>query len=617
MRLSRFQVWMYRNIVDSGPIDVTDITAFVGQNESGKSNLFEALYRVNPFDGKSTYNFEEDWPVDYWGEQNKTAKVCEAHFALEKAEIESLFAAAFTQPVVSDAEGQDAIVATRPDALVLIGTASYGTAEPTFSIEGQYGALLDRDKVTAWAKENVPKFVYIHDYELSGARIELNALAERKKAVKWDQLSNEEQTILTVLQLANIDIDAFLAKGSSPEGRTSRSFDKRAASAYLSKQFQDLWRQKEVRFDIDIDATTLNIFAEDVALRMPVRLYRRSTGFRWHVAFAWKFTHASRGRYLNCVLLLEEPGIHLHYSAQNDLLQVFERLSSNNTILYTTHLASMVDQGYPERVRIVETIGHHASVKKGVVSNQRGPMAVIEMRLGLSGDMAGLLGNRNTLIVEGGDDVLIISKLAGVLRASGKESLSDSIYLWPADGAPKTPMYAAFAIGQKWDSGVLLDTDEAGKEAKKKISDLYLNELSEADAKRFRVLMIGSAAGIQKTDAAIEDLFPDEYYLQLVNHAFNITIKMEDLPIDGSDMITERVEAVLKNKFGHSTFDKRPVIWELLKRFENWHEAKDLPDGTASKAESLFKSINKTFDLEFTAAKQAWRSVRVKNYSAE
>ena len=55
-------------------------------------------------------------------------------------------------------------------------------------------------------------------------------------------------------------------------------------------------------------------------------------------------------------------------------------------------------------------------------------MAVIEMSLGLTGNMSGLLGNRKTLIVEGGDDALILNKLSSVLRAGGKECLSDSIY---------------------------------------------------------------------------------------------------------------------------------------------------------------------------------------------
>ena len=48
MQLTYFKVTKYRNVWESGWIDVGSITAFVGQNEAGKSNLFEALYRINP-----------------------------------------------------------------------------------------------------------------------------------------------------------------------------------------------------------------------------------------------------------------------------------------------------------------------------------------------------------------------------------------------------------------------------------------------------------------------------------------------------------------------------------------------------------------------------------------
>jgi len=601
VKFSEFRVFNYRNIHDSGPIDVNQITAFVGQNESGKSNLFEALYRVNPFDQNATYNVEEDWPVDKWGEQYADAKVCEARFILDSEEIESLFYAAY-QSVQSEDEDVDEDEDTAPQIkppgkLTLLGVGYYNYV-PTYYIDdidetSEY--LLDNYKLQQWARENVPKFVYIHDYEMSGAQIELNDLHKRKSSVKWDELTADEQTMSVVLDLARIDLEDFLKKGDTPDGRTIRAFDKRSASAYLSKQFQDLWRQKNVKFDIEIDATTLNIFAQDEDLGMPVRLNRRSTGFRWYVAFAWKFTHASKGEFKNCILLLEEPGIHLHYSAQYDLLNVFERLKDTNTILYTTHLASMVDLACPERIRIVESMDKYATVKKGVVSSQKAPMAVIEMSLGLIGNMSGLLGKRKTLIVEGGDDALIIHKLSGVLRSSGKESLSDAIYLWAAEGAPKTPMFAAFAIGQKWQSGVLLDSDQAGKDARDKIDKLYLSELSEEDAKRFRVLMIGKEAGINKTDAAIEDIFPDEFYIELVNTVYGISIKSEDLPIDGSDMITKRVEAVLKRKYSLPGLDKERVAGEMLKQFDAWHKVEDLPEGTATKAGKLFRAINDAF----------------------
>jgi predicted ATP-dependent endonuclease of OLD family len=290
--------------------------------------------------------------------------------------------------------------------------------------------------------------------------------------------------------------------------------------------------------------------------------------------------------------------IHLHYSGQRDLLEVFQRLSATNQVLYTTHLASMVDPAYPERIRIVEPKGHHTTVKKGVVSSQRAPMAVIELALGLAGDMSGLLGTRQTLIVEGGDDALILHKLSGLLRAAGKPHLSDRIYLWPARGAPKTPMYAAFAVGQGWDSGVLLDSDPEGELAKKKINELTLKDLAAEQKARFRVLMLGPAAGVKKTDVAIEDLFDDAFYLDCVNAAFGLAMKEDDLPTDGSSMITKRVERVLKERYGREELDKRRVMAELLRRFDGWEKPSDLPSGVLTKAQKLFTAINTAFSAD-------------------
>lgn len=607
MKFEGFQVTNFRNIVDTGWIPANQITAFVGQNEAGKSNLFEALYCLNPI-VPAAYDPDEDWPVDQW-EGRKDAKgelVCRARFSLSAIQIADLASYAQKAVVAADDDGGDDNEGADANAIssIALPTAAYcelqrwygyGTG---FYSKGFPKDFLDDAKATEWAKTNVPKFVYIHDYDMSGAQIELNQLRDR-----WDQvgrdnrqnLSNEDQTILIILDLANIDLDDFLTKGATAEGRTIRSFDKRSASAYLTKQFANLWQQKEVAFDIEIDGPTLNIFAQDKAVGMPVRLKRRSTGFRWYVSFAWKFTHATKGEFKDCVLLLEEPGVHLHFTGQRDLLKVFDRLSEHNTILYTTHLASMVDLAHPERVRIIESRDNHLAVTQGIVSAQRAPMAVIEQCLGLTGDQSGLLSNRQVMIVEGGDDAVILHKLSGLLRADGKEGLSDRVYLWPAHGASKTPMYAGFAIGQGWDAGVLLDSDDAGNKAKVKIDELYVSKLAEAQKSRFRTIMLGKAAGSKKTDFAIEDVFPDKFYVDCVNSTYGLAIKMEDLPEDGSDMITKRVEQVLKTRYAHPELDKRRVMGEMWKQFDTWITAADLPKDAVTRAEKVFKAINAAF----------------------
>lgn len=154
-------------------------------------------------------------------------------------------------------------------------------------------------------------------------------------------------------------------------------------------------------------------------------------------------------------------------------------------------------------------------------------------------------------------------------------------------------MYAGFLVGHEWDAAVLLDSDQAGESARKKITELYLKEA--AAESRFRVIMLGKAAGLTKTDASIEDLFPDEFYLECVNAAYGTSIKMADLPVDGSTMITKRIEQVLKTRFGRDKLDKGKMMNQLLVHFDDWDDASKLPPGTVDRAEKLFKSINAAF----------------------
>lgn len=600
MRFLRFRVQNFRNIKDSDWIDVSPVTSFVGQNEAGKSNLFEALEKLNSFYEDDGYDSTEDWPVDDWkgSREAKGKLVCHAFFELNKTEIEELVMEA--EVVSPDDDDSSESIKLLPDTVELSVYRHYGYSTG-FEVGGLSSFNLDDKIVDKWCAEKLPKFVLIHDYEMSGTQIELTELKNRLDKVGGNagRLDNEDQTILIILELADIDLDEMLKKGQSSDGRTIRSFDKRAASAYLTDQFQKLWTQKRVRFEIDIDGPTLNIFAEDEVIGFPVRLKRRSTGFKWYVSFAWKFTHASKGDFENCILLLEEPGIHLHHSAQKDLMAVFDSLSKENTILYTTHLSSMVDMANPERVRIVESDGKHLAIKHGVVSSQKAPMAVIEAALGLSGDLSGMLGNRKVLIVEGGTDALILSKLSAVLEKSGKEGLSEDVYMWPAATATKVPMYAGFCVGQKWDAAALLDSDEAGRTAKRKITELYLADMAKEDdaVRQFRVLLLGESSGIKGADAAIEDLLGDKFFLECVNDAYKFNISEADLPVDGSTAIAKRVEHVLKNQYGRE-LSKELVLREMLKKFSAWQEAKDLPRGTAAAAEKLFKKVNGAFGTE-------------------
>ncbi len=62
MELKSFCIRNFRSIDDSGDIDVSRITALLGRNESGKSNVLRALHSLNPADGFKALNPIKDFP---------------------------------------------------------------------------------------------------------------------------------------------------------------------------------------------------------------------------------------------------------------------------------------------------------------------------------------------------------------------------------------------------------------------------------------------------------------------------------------------------------------------------------------------------------------------------
>jgi AAA15 family ATPase/GTPase len=62
MKLKQFRITNFRSINDSGDIDASRITALLGRNESGKSNLLRALHSLNPASGFVALNPIKDFP---------------------------------------------------------------------------------------------------------------------------------------------------------------------------------------------------------------------------------------------------------------------------------------------------------------------------------------------------------------------------------------------------------------------------------------------------------------------------------------------------------------------------------------------------------------------------
>lgn len=62
MQLESFRVTNFRSISDSGSVEASRITALLGRNESGKSNLLLGLRTLNPAEGFKALNPTKDFP---------------------------------------------------------------------------------------------------------------------------------------------------------------------------------------------------------------------------------------------------------------------------------------------------------------------------------------------------------------------------------------------------------------------------------------------------------------------------------------------------------------------------------------------------------------------------
>lgn len=67
MKLLKFRVTEFRSVLDSGWIEVENITALIGTNESGKTNILLPLWKLNPAD-EGEIDLQDDLPRDKYHE---------------------------------------------------------------------------------------------------------------------------------------------------------------------------------------------------------------------------------------------------------------------------------------------------------------------------------------------------------------------------------------------------------------------------------------------------------------------------------------------------------------------------------------------------------------------
>lgn len=639
MKLKEITIRKFRNFIDSSAIVIEpDITCLVGKNESGKTALLHALYRLLPARSNVKFSIHEQYPA--WLEkadrlkginldiekpiiakfelQENDKQILKEKFGfyfLEDDEIELLKDYSgtlhysinanekkFVNNFLSEIDIPEYLKkeTSKIDDIISLfefiekiqdrGNVKDAVKETFLKLKTEIESNIDEEESLVGAvwkaiEPYVPKFFYFHNYSTLPYSVAIETILKRPE----EQLEDDEITARSLLRLAAADKDYLL----NPDYERRKRELENIANA-LSQDVLKYWSQNpNLRVLPDITQKTINTpqGKQTVLDELKIRIWddrhllslpfdEHSTGFQWFFSFLAAFSEFEF-KETPVIILLDEPALGLHARAQSDFLRfIEERLAPKHQVIYTTHSPFMIQPGKLHRVRIVEDRGRDdgAKVTSDVLTTD--PDTLFPLQGALGYDLVqNLFINENNLIVEGTSDFTYLIVISDFLKENGRIHLDERWSIVPVGGIDLIPTFVAL-LGTHLNVTVIIDSQKLGHQKLSRLASKgYLSEK--------RIITIGEI--LKRKYADVEDLFSPSDYLRIFNKAFSDNIELNNLT--GTDPIVARISRH-KNieNFDHG----RPADLFLRKRDEI---LPNLSEETLNNFEKLFERINETLEL--------------------
>jgi predicted ATPase len=509
-------VQKFRSIENSGTVRFEpDVTCLVGKNESGKTAFLEALHQANPFGGLGR-GFDElrDYPRRLRGRdraQIAGTTAVSATFELGDADLEAV-----AQRLGPEALGAKELTVERDysgERRLLAGEEA---------VSGELASLL---------AARLPRLLYFDGYSVLPGRVSI----PRLQATAEDDLQPGERTALALLRLAGVAADEF----AESEYEVRKAALESAATTVSEEVFRYWSQNPELTVELDLDFREagqngqggppfLDVRIRNNRHRVTTNFGERSGGFVWFFSFLAAFSELRDAEDL--ILLLDEPGLRLHAAGQADLLRYLdEELAVGHQVVYTTHSPYMVDAARPHRVRSVEDVaGEGTRVCEGAEATSRDTVLPLTGALATS-LLKGIGAGPRTLLVGGVPDLVYLEVMSGYLRDGGRRGLDPAWRVLPTGGLGGLPV-AATLLGAPLEAAVLLEVG-AGHPSVRALAEqgVVLPE---------RLLALTELTG--QSEAGLEDLFDDAFYLHLVAATGVEELDPDELAGEGS--ILRRIE---------------------------------------------------------------------------
>lgn len=536
MKLLAFRIKSFRSIVDTGwsPFSPDGVTALVGQNESGKTSVLEALSCTF----SNLHIAEDDLRAD--------------------APYPEIFIRVEVQPSLLEA----ALPTACPEQLVALRqycTKHENKVELVWTwqtvakeSEQKYDcsiSLLDDGNLkavlnTAWTEfqakkpAKTPAVYNVASLNESDAEAE-EADEEEAAAAPEDTgpleltldhitdeifrlspnviLFNSENGLLpnqididdkgqpigagaiaasNFLSIAEIDLKKLLGVD-----RRTRESILNKANDLVSRDFGSFWSQTigkndrlSLRCEVDNYPASFGAKAGRPHLVFWIKdgntqLYpkQRSQGVRWFISFYLQLK-ASEKRGGSRMFLLDEPGANLHSKAQTDVLRLINKLSDELAIVYSTHSPHLIEYNKLYRVHAVQRDGEQDDSPTIIIDAHKLGAASTDTLSPVLGAMGVDMSNQQ--VIRKSHNVLLeeISGFYYLLAFWKLSATKQTAHFLSATGVNKLETLANLFLGWGLEFIVVIDDDKQGRGVYNSLKrDFFGDEHALADKKMWKI----------------------------------------------------------------------------------------------------------------------------------
>ena len=441
--------------------------------------------------------------------------------------------------------------------------------------------------------KNLPVFVYFDRYDILDSAIRIDEFIEKSKKDPDDPRMRITECLF---EHVDLDIEKILNLNPVNEKATADALRRMADERYIrmtsaedsmTQRFSSWWDQRKHKFHYGIDGLHFRVWVSDDLDSSKIELELRSAGLQYFFSFFLVFLTEARGDHLNSILLLDEPGLQLHGTAQQKTVEFLRKLSDENQLLYTTHSAFMLDADHLESIRIVtEDENDSGSTRVSDNTWPRDSDALFPLQAGLGYKLAQtLFYSKHQVVVEGITDFMYLRAINSRLKELSRSHLHKDVVIAPVGGTRNIMRLASLLLANDVRIVTVLDGDQAGLKAKNDFKDILPDIVILDDY-------------TQKQASEIEDMFDEDFFIKAVKVAYpEVSVEFDE----NENKITGVCRKISK------MFDRKGIEFNKYKTCHvilGWINAKNPPQNLDNKTLDRFEALLKRCN---TVLKQATR----------